>query len=165
MDNKYFPENSKHAIKTLERVSREWENNVVKIQWKVLQPNSRLFAKTMRLFYLFILLLFALLALQDFRPSTFFFIAILASPIVYLYFFHTQYYVQHYIVHRKKRKAWEYASQSSTKIKYGDDFVLPAFRLPENDTGVYAQMRKKLQQAISAETGWRFRDDDFNIIE
>ena len=151
MNNKYFPENSKKAIKTLERVSQEWRSNKVKVQWKVSQPNSKLStyieASVELVFILFMLAL------------------ILPMVIVFL---KSKYDSKLIIINRKKRKGWEYPPIGGSivnKMKYRDNYILPAFRLPENDDGTYAQIRKELQHAITAETGWRFQNDNFEIME
>ena len=173
MDNKYFPENSKKAIETLERVSQEWRQNVIKVQWKVSKPNSKLevliFGSAYLVMILCILWLWIdIIRKEGFQWSTSLFMLMLISPAA-IVLSKAKYDSKLIIVNRKKRKGWDYppiGGNIVNKIKYGDNYILPAFRLPENDTdGTYAQMRKELQRAITAETGWRFQDDDCNIIE
>lgn len=172
MNNKYFPENSKKAIKTLERVSQEWRSNKVKVQWKVSQPNSKLStyieASVELVFILFMLYLWIDIMLKrGFEWGLFLFMLALILPMV-IVFLKSKYDSKLIIINRKKRKGWEYPPIGGSivnKMKYRDNYILPAFRLPENDDGTYAQMRKELQHAITAETGWRFQDDNFEIME
>ena len=173
MNNKYFPENSKKAIATLERVSQEWLRRKIKVQWKVSKPNSKLEALISGSAYLVMILfmLYVWIELtfrQGFQWGISLFMLMVISPIA-IVLSKIKYDSKLIIINRKKRKGWEYPPIGGSivhKMKYGDDYILPAFRLPENDIdGTYAQMRKELQRAITAETGWRFQDDDCNIIE
>ena len=171
MNDKYFPGNSKKAIATLERVSQEWQDNVVEIEWKVLQPNSKLFAYILGSFFLLCLLFcFHLLYLHfdknELSASPVIILLIITSPVWYLLFNVVKYSPKTIIINRKKHKGWYYfESNGKNTMKYKDNAILPAFRLPENDDGTYAQMRKELQHAITAETGWRFYDDNFNTVK
>lgn len=61
-------------------------------------------------------------------------------------------------IDRKNRKIGysTYDKKISGGGRYYQPIELLAFRLPENDTGKYAQMRQELQQKIRAETGCTF---------
>ena len=62
-------------------------------------------------------------------------------------------------IDRNKKLATITRQQQNKKVKYGQQGVLPAFRLPENDIGnKYANIRQQLQQQITAETGFLFEE-------
>ena len=61
-------------------------------------------------------------------------------------------------IDRNKKLATITRQQQNKKVKYGQQGVLPAFRLPENNHSQYAEKRSTLQQQITAETGFLFEE-------
>ena len=61
-------------------------------------------------------------------------------------------------IDRNKKLATITRQQQNKKVKYGQQGVLPAFRLPENNRSQYAEKRSALQQRITAETGFLFEE-------
>ena len=61
-------------------------------------------------------------------------------------------------IDRNKKLATITRQQQNKKVKYGQQGVLPAFRLPENNRSQYAEKRSTLQQQITAETGFLFEE-------
>ncbi|MBP3220710.1 MAG: hypothetical protein J6M43_01570 [Neisseriaceae bacterium] len=61
-------------------------------------------------------------------------------------------------IDRNKKLAMITRSQQQKKVKYGQQGVLPSFRLPETNRSQYAEKRSTLQQQITAETGFLFEE-------
>ena len=70
-----------------------------------------------------------------------------------------------FIINRKTQKIryWSISNSAYGASKYHEYIVLPAFLLPEtsnqHEIDEYIKIRKTLQQKISAETGWTFKEN------
>ena len=164
-ESEYFPEKSDLAIKTLERVSQEWFANQQTIKWKVIEPSIKSIFHN----YVFPLLLISIFAafilsflFERWSEKGFswieFLIFIIAFIVSYIiYFIKFKYSKTTIKINRKKQKGVVVGYRDDKQnIQYNKTVTLPAFRLPENDTGTYRKMRRQLQKAITAETGWLF---------
>ena len=165
MNNQYspkrFPEKNQEAMATLERVSREWFANQEVVKWKVFEPMTKRSVCIWAFICAFGItlpwydLIFNLFFQKKLNEIIIFLIIILL--LLYIFWKGFQYNIESIKINRKKRKGIRTLGGGFMFMKYGGDYMLNTFRLPENDTdGAYAQMREKLQQAITAETGWTF---------
>ena len=153
------------SIKTLERVSQEWFANQQTIKWNVIEPSIKSIFHN----YVFPLLLISIFAafilsflFERWSEKGFswieFLIFIIAFIVSYIICFIKFKYSKTTIkINRKKQKGVVVGYRDDKQnIQYNKTVTLPAFRLPENDTGTYRKMRRQLQKAITAETGWLF---------
>ena len=166
-ESESFPEKSDLAIKTLERVSQEWFANQKVIKWEVIEPNIKSifhnYVFPFLLISIFAALIFSFL-LERWSEKGFswieFLIFIIAFIVSYIICFIKFKYLKTTIKIDRKKQKGVFIGYSNDKqsIQYGKTVTLPAFRLPENDTGTYRKMRRQLQKAITAETGWFFNN-------
>ncbi|MBR6027292.1 MAG: hypothetical protein IK065_06850 [Neisseriaceae bacterium] len=173
-ESESFPEKNDLAIKTLERVSHEWFANQQIIKWEVIEPNI----KSLFHNYVFPFLLISIFAafilsflLERWGEKGFswieFLIFITAFIVSYIICFIKFKYSKATIkINRKKQKGVVVGYRNDKQnIQYNKTVTLPAFRLPENDTGTYRKMRRQLQKAITTETGWIFNNQSEDALD
>ena len=168
------PEDSQYAIKTLNKVSQEWDSGKTMIKYAVKIPKDKKQYKKSFLIGCVYLLVFVATALfaqvSSGHKIDMGYMIFVSLFMIFLYFVlikpeiskYTKYTV---IIHRKKKYI---SSQTMAqgkneagryrKGKFGENFDLYAFRLPENDTGEYERLRQTLQAKITAETGCAFNE-------
>lgn len=167
-----IPEKNQEAIKTLERVAQEWFAHQEEIQWVVIAPNDEQHKK----FPWKLALTIVAGSFAVFYPiwekqgiSSLEILTILALGGFFFYQWKNKeiQYIETYVkIIRPMQKGILIDKDGKiSNIKYGELFMLPIFRLPEtanqnDEHDPYVSMRKKLQNAIHQETGWRFEDVD-----
>lgn len=163
-ESESFPEKSDLAIKTLERVSQEWFANQRIIKWKVFEPNIKYDYYIYPFMYVLILSFIGIMLPVTISEKlvhwVYFSTLIVILVVIYFILYKKLQYSKATIkINRHRCKGIFIANNGEKrKIKYEKTVTLPAFRLPENDTGTYRKMRRQLQKAITAETGWFFNN-------
>ena len=81
--------------------------------------------------------------------------------ILYIFLFGRKYNTYFFTINRKSKKIthWTYGDRRYGGGKYHQHVELPAFNLPKTNNIVQAsKIREELQEKITAETGWIFRE-------
>lgn len=146
----------------LKRVYQDWQNGEQIIQWKTVVSYGKIFQYIYKMIVCFIFFLFAYKIIQNFNEKNNIISILLLFCIFNLFviIFDTV-HIESIKINRKKQ--WIYSTyyigilcvSFYAKPFHATGYFLP-FRLPENDTGEYAQLREKLQATITRETGIRF---------
>ena len=148
----------------LKRIYQDWQNGEQIIQWKVIASYGKVFQYIYKMILCCIFFTFTYLIIHNFDKINNIISILLLFFIFNLFviIFDTvsNYYIQRVKINRKKQ--WIYISSVSAlgARYYAKPFHATGrfapFRLPENDTGEYTQLREKLQSDITRETGIAF---------
>ena len=164
----------------LNRVNREWQQGKMQIEWEVIPPvnaksieNMAIIVKIlilMSVLYTVFSMLVPLLSYGTFDNMAMIGVfAVLLSVVLQLFvvlplalkYLRSNRWraVRIQIDRRAKTAVIRRSSTNIQTVSFGTtNVVLPAFRLPENNAGQYAQLKDSLQSKITAETGFLFEE-------
>ena len=154
------------SAKTLYKVLSEWESGKEEIRYSLKIPKSSkrfhsdVISQIVSCIFIFAVLMFS----GDFSFSSSL-IMVVALFTFFSFAWGWKYNTYFFIINRKTHKIryWSISNSAYGASKYHEYIVLPAFLLPEtsnqHEIDEYIKIRKTLQQKISTETGWTFKEN------
>ena len=148
----------------LKRIHRDWQNGEEIIQWTVIVSYGKVFQYICKILLCCLFFSLAYYVIQNFdkinKVISILLLFFIFNLFIIIFDTVSNYYIEKVKINRKKQ--WIYISGIAAfgAAYYSKPFHATGrfapFRLPENDTGEYAQLREKLQSAITRETGIAF---------